>query len=103
MAARSKRARRRVLPVTKALQLLLTDYRLWALVPNVDRITLQMDDPQHPGGDVGQVVGEVLRPKFPKGVCRKCGCTHWDPCATKVGPCGWVDRLQHLCTACEGR
>jgi hypothetical protein len=103
--AKQKPARRHRLPVTEAIQRLMTDYRLWALVPNVDRITLQMDDPENPGGDVGQIVGEVLRPTFPKGVCRKCGCSEFDACQTGAfdDPCAWTDRTRTLCTACEGR
>jgi hypothetical protein len=105
VAARAKKkAARRRLPVTEAIHHLMTHYRLWALVPNVDRITLQMDDPENPGGDVGQIVGEVLRPKFPKGVCRKCGCSELDACVGALGDgCAWTDRTQTLCTACEDR
>jgi hypothetical protein len=52
--------------------------------------------------DLREVLGVVERPPtFPRGVCRRCGCSHFDPCMTPVGPCGWADRKRTLCTACE--
>lgn len=35
------------------------------------------------------------------GVCRKCGCTLYDPCwSPHAGYCGWNDQSQTLCTHC---
>ncbi len=37
------------------------------------------------------------------GVCSSCGCTEDNACETDVGPCGWVNDEQTLCSACGGR
>lgn len=106
--ARPARTRRRrpgprKRPVTAALLRLNRDYRLWALLPaGVNRILFQADDPLDTDG-CGDIVGDARRPSFPKGVCCKCGCSEFDACHTSIGPCGWVDVSQTLCTACEGR
>lgn len=39
-----------------------------------------------------------IRVSLVSGRCRWCGCTYENGCG--VG-CGWVDRAQTLCTACE--
>lgn len=35
---------------------------------------------------------------FRPGQCRWCGCTEYRPC---LRGCGWVDRQQTLCSACQ--
>lgn len=38
-----------------------------------------------------------------RGVCRKCGCSQFDPCVTPEGDCcSWTDRTQTLCSTCAG-
>src|SRR5579863_7552794 len=94
---RPTRLRRR--PVTAALLRLERDYRLWALIPaGVTRILLQADFEGDTSG-CGEVVGDARRPRFPKGVCRSCGCSEFDACETPVGPCAWANRARTLCTA----
>lgn len=36
------------------------------------------------------------------GVCRECGCTHFDPCHhPDYGNCWWADESETLCSHCE--
>jgi len=39
--------------------------------------------------------------KGKRGVCRECGCSHFEPCISANGvTCGWADREHTLCTFC---
>lgn len=51
---------------------------------------------------------QKYKPSFAKatggkrGVCRVCGCSHYNPCINKFGQtCGWTDGTQTLCTFCK--
>jgi|SRR5579864_9640923 len=90
----------KTLPLARALERIRCDYRLWAMVPAVDRILLQLDSPSR-RSPKGMVIGAVTRPRFPKGVCRGCGCTEADPCVGTFGTCAWTDATKRMCTSCE--
>lgn len=67
------------------------NYRFWAEAPSVSRVQLVADD--------GEVIGSTLRPTFPKGVCRHCGCSQFDACLDAFDEgCAWADRTERCCT-----
>lgn len=38
--------------------------------------------------------------KYPRGICRFCGCTDDNACISKESaPCSWLDQEQTVCTA----
>ena len=50
-----------------------------------------------------QLVADKIDQIIPDQVCRKCGCSHLDPCFDEISgePCSWADA--DLCSACEGK
>jgi hypothetical protein len=46
--------------------------------------------------------GSLSRMSIEHGVCRECGCTHFEPCNhPDYGPCWWTDESETLCSHCE--
>ena len=89
--ARPRTARRRRPACTAALLRLFRDYRFWAASPSITLVQLTSGD--------GEVQGVLIRPVFPKGVCRHCGCSQFDACVmpSEEG-CAWADRSERCCT-----
>lgn len=100
MSARRRRPRE-LTPFERVRQDLATHWRMWAsLPPEVDRIVFQMASDRD-GNGTSQPRMDVKRPRFPRGVCAGCGCTHEDPCFDATyDTCAWRDRSQTRCTAC---
>lgn len=76
-----------------------TNWRLWAALPaSVKGIVAVTDVGAR--ADSTSHLAIVPRPAFPRGVCRKCGCTWEDPCP---GGCAWADGSETVCTECLTR
>lgn len=74
-------------------QVLSTAWRFWASLPPTVTAVAALADPAAPA----KPIAVVARPRFPRGVCKRCGCTWTDPC---VGGCAWTDTTETLCTEC---
>lgn len=68
------------------------NFRFWAALASDAVITVTLSD------RAGTVLGVLRRPTFPAGVCRYCGCSHFDPCFLEFDTCAWADRSQRVCT-----
>lgn len=78
-------------------ELLGDHWRLWAPLPAGAVIVLRLPRPR--GRGLADAV-TLRRPKFPRGVCRSCGCTEFDPCGEG---CAWENKAQTQCTPCDVR
>lgn len=110
---------RRARPVNGAgdrelVEMLGTDYRLWAKLPVTVTGLIALTKPFQANGSVagggkqqGGILAAVPRPVFPRGVCDGCGCSAFDACVVDegMGPegCHWIDETQRRCSACGPR
>lgn len=67
------------------------NWRFWAALPAA-AVSVQVFN-----GSAAAPLAVVPRPIFPRGVCRRCGCTWTDPCPEG---CAWTDASERLCTNC---
>lgn len=83
-----------------AINRLARDWRVWAQL-DADVVALVVRH-RTPNGRKHDSVSTIPRPEFPKGVCRKCGCTEFDPCVDAIGECcAWADDNQVCCNFCK--
>jgi ParB/RepB/Spo0J family partition protein len=87
-------------PSLKSLGVDATKCEAQAAAEEKERAAAKKAREKKKGKAGAKAAAKTVKAKAERGVCRECGCTDPEPCATDHGPCCWVDTTETLCSRC---